>query len=917
VGVSGPEREASQVERHIISREPELFVLRSFLESEPSATCLVVAGDAGIGKTTLWEAGVEAAEALGCVVLSARASEAEVTLSFAVLADLLDGVEADVLAGLPAPQLDALKVALRKRDPVGAGPDRFAIATGFLSALRAQGAHGPLLVAIDDVQWLDPSSADCLLFAVRRLSGSQVRFLVTTRSDRRSEFERAMPAADVQLLELTPLSLGATSRLLSERFGLVLRHRVLRQVHEASQGNPLFALELGRLLVTGGIPEAGSELPVPELADHLFETRVRALPPAVGRALLAVTLSAGMSRSELCTLVDPLAVEDALSSGLLVVDRSRVRPAHPLLAAAARRRSSARERQALHLLLASAVSDATLRARHLAMATVQPDEDVARVVAAAAELAIDRGAVHDAEELGAQALRLTPLRAQERPSRLLALARLHSRADDMAGVTDLLTKGMDEMPPGRLRALAHLLLGDAGDAPEDAAHVELALAEAGEDPEVRALALAKKSRLLTVGEVERLDEAETWALEAVSAAQLVSPELEDRTRTALGWARILRGRPIDDLELRALTREPLRMQESSIDLLIGLRFVFRGQLDEARGLLQQPLSLAEERGDLQMVRWLQQRFCEIELRAGRVREAAWRLREMGQGPQWMKHVRARLEAVRAATAGDPTGARRFADVVLRSKSGHVMGWDRLEAMRAVGLAALFEQDAVRAIGSLKAVWEHTLNEHVDDPGAFPVAGDLVEALILAGEAAGATQVTERLRQRAVEQQHPWGIATTERCVAVVELNDRYLDEAAASLAAAADAYGELGLGFDRARSLLYLGRVQRRFKKRAAARGSLEEAALQFEQDGCSGWTAQARSELERVSGRKPAGEADLTPSEQQVVELAAEGLSNKEIAGRLFVTVYTVEAHLSHAYAKLGIRSRSQLARRLDSSPE
>jgi DNA-binding CsgD family transcriptional regulator len=122
---------------------------------------------------------------------------------------------------------------------------------------------------------------------------------------------------------------------------------------------------------------------------------------------------------------------------------------------------------------------------------------------------------------------------------------------------------------------------------------------------------------------------------------------------------------------------------------------------------------------------------------------------------------------------------------------------------------------------------------------------------------------------------------------------------------------------DRARTLLFLGGVQRRYLKRAAARKSLEEAAAQFELCGCSGWAARGRSELARVSGRRPAAEEKLTPSERQVVDLAVRGLSNNEIAGQLVVSVYTVEAHLSHAYAKLGVRSRTQLARMLSIGAE
>jgi DNA-binding NarL/FixJ family response regulator len=150
---------------------------------------------------------------------------------------------------------------------------------------------------------------------------------------------------------------------------------------------------------------------------------------------------------------------------------------------------------------------------------------------------------------------------------------------------------------------------------------------------------------------------------------------------------------------------------------------------------------------------------------------------------------------------------------------------------------------------------------------------------------------------------------------VVTLAERHDDAACTELAAAAADYRALGLAFDSARALLFLGRAERRHKKQAGARESLEHARSEFERLGCPGWAALAGAELARVGGRRRAASGDLTPSEQRVAELVAAGLSNKEIAAQLFVSVYTVETHLSNAYAKLGIRSRTQLARRLGSS--
>src|SRR5262249_21126825 len=164
----------------------------------------------------------------------------------------------------------------------------------------------------------------------------------------------------------------------------------------------------------------------------------------------------------------------------------------------------------------------------------------------------------------------------------------------------------------------------------------------------------------------------------------------------------------------------------------------------------------------------------------------------------------------------------------------------------------------------------------------------------------ANEVIERLRALVTEQEHPWGLATLKRSTAVIGLVDRHEDSVAAELASAATAYRNLGLDFDSARALLFLGRVERRFKKRAAARRSLEQARAAFEDLGCPGWAETATMELARVSGRRRASGGGLTPTERRVAELVASGLSNKEVAAQLFVSVSTVEAQLSSVYARL-----------------
>jgi DNA-binding CsgD family transcriptional regulator len=271
-------------------------------------------------------------------------------------------------------------------------------------------------------------------------------------------------------------------------------------------------------------------------------------------------------------------------------------------------------------------------------------------------------------------------------------------------------------------------------------------------------------------------------------------------------------------------------------------------------------------------------------------------------------------ALLAAERGDPGEAGKWAAETINKARAAGIGWDRLEASRAAGMAALLAGEQERAARVLRAVWEYTLGQGVADPGAFPVAPDLVEALAEIGEIGEARAVTARLREQARAQQHPWGLAAAARCAAVIRLTTSYDEEAANDLAAAAADLGRLGLAFDRARGVLWLGRAGRRYRRWGLARRCLGEAAAAFERMGSAGWAERARSELSRLGARQPVPEGELSPAEARVAELAADGLSNKEIAHRLFVSVHTVELHLSRAYAKLGLRSRAQLAARMSS---
>jgi DNA-binding CsgD family transcriptional regulator len=900
----------------VVGREAELAVIESVCR-RPDGRSVLLVGEPGIGKTALWDAGVQLAAARGLLVLKARPGGSEARLPFSSLIDLCEGIDLDPLTGVPAPQRAALEVALLRREPPRDTGDEMATALGFLNVVRALARSRRVLIAIDDVQWLDRSSSDVLAFAARRLGESDVGFLLSRRRTEPAELDRALEGS-LAPLSLGPLSLGSVRRLLFERLGLTLSRPQLRRLVEVTGGNPLFALEAGRLLRERGVPATGAEIPLPHALEQAVGDRVAGLPGEVRRLLLAVALHEDPLVDELTALAQPTVLEDAVDLGVLVIDRERVRAAHPLLAAAAWKAARAGERREQHRMLAGVVSDQQLSVMHLALASTRPDPGLAGRVFAAAAQASGRGARGHAVQLARHGLRLTPRSASERGKRVLALARYLYDAGELQQVGDLLSAELVSLPAGPPRARAHLLLGEASDLDDHERHLQEALGQC-DDPALRAAALGRRSILLSLVRVQRLDHAEDLAEEAFGQARMAAPEVEREIVPALAWARVLRGQPVDRLVERPDRRAPDgELYLGTVDRPAAVRLAFRGEIAAARSEFARLLALAERRGEARSCAVLHLHRFEVEQRAGAVALATELLEEWGdwtalENPERARVLRDRCRAVLAAVRGSSPETRRWGDMVLQaSEASAEHTWDRLEALRALGVSMLLDHMPDHAVECLSEVWEHTRRERVEDPGAFPVAGDLVEALVEADAIAKARGVSARLHRLASTQAHPWGLATAERCAAMIRLASAYDEQHAAALARAAERYGALGLEFDRCRTLLFLGRLQRRARKRAAARTSLAASAEGFERLGCAGWAERARAEAGRVSARRPAASGELTPAERRVVELAAEGLANKEIARALYVTVNTVEVHLGRAYAKLGVRSRAQLAKRL-----
>ncbi|HZQ82904.1 MAG TPA: AAA family ATPase [Gaiellaceae bacterium] len=898
----------------LVGRERELAAVETFLAGTGgAAAALLLEGPPGIGKTSIWESAVAAART-GVRTLVARPSAEEKGLGFSGLSDLFHAVEPTHRSALPLPQRQALDAALLLDDDGGPVSSR-AVAAAVLSIFRSLAGGGPVLVAIDDLQWLDDSTQAALAYAARRLAPDDVRFLLTLRT---GTGESPGPLdlvlrPDAEVVAVTPLSLGATGRLLQLRLGVAFPRPTLQRIFDTSAGNPLFALELARLIErSGGRPDSSRDLPLPDRIEAALADHLATLDPPAERALLAAALGGSATVSELSAVVGADSLAAASSAGVVAREGDRARPSHPLLGAVATARAQPAEVRELHRALAAATTDEERSVRHLALAQDQADEEVARIVAAAARRASRRGSATTASELSTHALRLTPPTSPARDERMLDAADHWFSVGDIERVRALLERAIAELPPGPLRVRALVRLTFAIDSDTEAVSLlARAIEEAGDDASLRAQAMTQRAFIVAVGFVERLTEALDQGEEAARIARSAGDQaIEAEALGNLMWFRHLRG--LDSADLMTRYREiesDARIDlYDSADRALGVRHIWRGEPDDARRVLGGARALADERGEEVSSFLFRLHLCETELRAGGWDAAAAILEEWEvttTGLQGDEAALARCRALLAVGRG-AADAAELADGALELALRRDT-WQWLESRRAAGVAALLAGRPGDAAEHLDAVWQHTQREGVEDPGAFPVAPDLVEALVATGRVAEARTVAARLRALAEAQIQPWGLAASDRADGVVLVAEREPEAADGLLTAAAERFGELGLSFDRARTLLALAGARRQAKRIRAGREAAREAEQLFAAIGSPGWAERTRLELARFGGRQST--SGLTQAEERVAELVRRGLTNKEVAAELMITVSAVERHLTRIYSKLGVRSRTELA--------
>jgi DNA-binding CsgD family transcriptional regulator len=903
----------------LIGREAELEAVISFVDAALLApAALLLEGEAGIGKTTLWRSALALAEERGFTTLSCRPSESEARLSYAAIADLFDDVVDDELSDLPEVQRRALAVALL-REEADAPVDPRSVAAAVLGLVRRLASTSPLLLAVDDEQWLDPASAEALGFAVRRLAGERVGVISASRVREGvpdpMALLRALGQDRLERVRVTALGRDELGELLRERIALDLPLPTLSRVQEVSRGNPFFALELGRALKGSGSElGTGGQLPVPEDLRDLLHVRLGGLPPSTREVLL---LAAALSRPTVPLVVAaatyPGSVADELAlaagAGIVQVWGDEIGFVHPLFSSAVHEEASSAERRAAHLRLAGIARDPEERARHLALSADGPDADIAAALEEAAAHAIERGAPAAAAELCQLAADLTLAAASaDLVRRKMGAADHLYMAGDLHAAVRILVGLLEGCPPGPMRADVLLHLGRIhwqDDLPQAARLLTEALDQQGTESRTQfEVHLELGNILMNAGD---LDGAEPHVRAALDFAnKLNDPLLIARALVQSSNLDGYRGggneHKLLDMAERVLGGTIIDIEDNR-----AVHATVLDRLDEGRDRFARLLEEATERGDEQTVIFIHGWLSDLELRAGNwdlaVHQDAMASSEAG-GIGWSRWV----EYLVRANRGDGRGIRRAALDSLDGceRLGNVV--DRLAIRLAVGSVEIQIGDLSEAWRHLGGAWDLLMETGVGEPGLALFVPVGAETLIRLGRLEEAEPLVAWLEERGRTLDRPRALATGARCRGLLLAAAGNLAGALAALDDAVRHHERLPDPFELARTLLIQGSIRRRAKQKRPAREALEAALEIFERLGAAPWAERIRAELSAIGGR-PAPTGELTPTEERVARLAAAGRTNREIAETLFLSVRTIEGHLSHAYHKLGVRSRTELA--------
>jgi len=918
----------------VVGRELELAILHRFLDSIPTGpSAVLLSGDPGIGKTTVWREGLAGAQLLRYRTLSCGPVEAETRLSYAALGDLLEPILEEALPTLPEPQRRALEVALLRSPRSGGRADQRAVFLAVLGCLRSVAATSPVVVAVDDIQWMDVPSVRVLQFVVRRLKDEQIGVMTAARGARADDDPLGVAAAFVEdrthAVHVGPLSQDALEAVLRAKVGEGFSRTTLLGLHELSGGNPFFAREIGSaLLRRGDDVTAGERLPIPDRLQELIEDRLGGLPARTVEALEVVSaLSAPTSDVVAAAIAPSRGVDDrlrpAIDHDVVELVGGRLRFTHPLLASAVYQRAPLTRRRQLHARLATIVRDPEEHARHLALSVEGPDVAVADALEEAASLAGSRGAPQSAAELWEMARRATPRdRGEDLVRRTHQAGVTHYECGDTSLARSVLELAVDLSMAGPARARVLLDLG-MGIAETEGwrgawAVFEAARGEAGDDRALRALI----EQNLGYAWLFRGDLAasERHARAAVQLAEeLQDPRVMAEAFQAYPFVEFLLGRGVDQemidrgIALEGALEGEFKSHVLRASFVAGMILKSTDRVDEARRTFTELLGDAAAHGVSSAIPQFRYHLAELECRAGNWDAAMEHARESRAGAQrvgmgalsseghfavgLVEAHRGRADPARLAALEGLRVAEAGGEVFLLIPNLAVLGF--LE----VSLGRPAEADAYlsRALELEEAMG-------VREPAYFRIVPDEVEALVALGRLDDAEALLATFEEAGEKLDRAWTIVTGARCRALVSAARGDLDGASAAADDALQQHDRLPLPFELGRTLLVRGTVERRAKRKREARDTLTKALEVFDGLGAALWAEKTRAEQARIGGRAPSS-LDLTPSEDRVAALVAGGSTNREVADALFISIHTVEANLKRIYRKLGVHSRTEMA--------
>ena len=910
----------------MVGRELERGQIEQMLDRVPSGPAgIALEGTPGIGKTTLWREALASARQRGYRVMATALAEPDAGLAFAGLGDLLEGVPDGIVGDLPDPQRRALSVALLAEGDAHASPDPRALPRAVLGVLRALSSDVPVLIAVDDEQWLDRDSARVLAFALCRLQDERIGVLLARRHESGGVLSDGLAqgfgTAGLPVVRVGPLEASVTQDLVAAELGRRLSGPLMRRIHEISGGNPLYALAIARELQAR--PGSGRDLPIPRTLEDAIARRLEHLDDRSRDPLLVVAALSQPTVALIHAVLSDFTLSDldgAVSAGVVEIAGDRVRFTHPLLASTLYSRAPAARRREIHRVIAKVIDDDEQRARHLALGAEAPDRRIATAIEEAAQAASRRGAPEAAAHLMEDAARLTPARDVEpRRLRLVHAADLYFTGGDADRARDLLESLLPELPHGPIRAQVLFRLGGcATDWDAGAARMEEALAEAGDDDRLRAeietgMAALSSNR----GEFAAMLTHSRAALECaqrtkdpavIAGATATYAVTAAFTGQTIDYGALLEAAETDDSGSTGTRGSPAGALAEIL--------YWTDDLDRARPALERNLRRATERGEQNDIDATRIVLALLEMHAGNLgvaerHRAAAAEAAADRGEPWLDMWAGCAEAMLAAARGELGHARSAAEPALElAERIHdpLIGAFPIEVLASV---ALWSGDPAKAHQLLRSPRESFIAKGFGMIGSLslPLWSCDIEALIACGRLEEAGHVLDDLLERSGAAENPNAIAIAERCRGLVLAARGEVPGAIEAMDAALAAHEERTLRPELARTLLEKGALQRRAKQKSAAKQTLEQALAAYQEIGAQMWVDRARDELSRIGLRRARAGDGLTPAQTRVAELVAEGLSNREIANTLYMSTRSVESHLTKVYRELGVRSRAQLA--------